>query len=404
MAKILISSLGTGQLQESEYRKTNYSFQGQNYETSFVAYALNKFHNFDKIYLIGTKRSIWDEAYRVFSNKVDDKIWEKLYENKENGTIIEDDLKIFKNMQIPIYAKIIDYGLNEDELWDNFERYIEIANDFNDEDEIYLDITHSFRSLALFSYVMTQFAQSISNKSIKIKSIFYGMLEYSYENNGITPIVDIKLLIDIQEWIKAIDAIKKYSDFNPLVTLLEEENIEKPVQNVFTNINNTINLANMTSMKTFISTANKKLNSIDNSSNKIIKLLTPEISKIINDLNHEKMSDFQFSLAKWFHKNHNYALSYMALAEAIVTKTCELKGYNETTEEDRKEAKKHIDTPWDKMYSATKKEHGKIVDNEGSISYIRNAIAHQLNKNIETKRDIAKLSYFLDEFEKYFNS
>ena len=53
------------------------------------------------------------------------------------------------------------------------------------------------------SFVMTQFATTISDKKFKIGGVFYGMFEYSQENDGKTPIIDLKLLLEIQEWIKA---------------------------------------------------------------------------------------------------------------------------------------------------------------------------------------------------------
>jgi len=50
--------------------------------TSFIADALNKHINFDQIFLIGTKKSIWDEAYIAFAGE-DENYQLKLYEKKE---------------------------------------------------------------------------------------------------------------------------------------------------------------------------------------------------------------------------------------------------------------------------------------------------------------------------------
>jgi len=291
----------------------------------------------------------------------------------------------------------VKYGLDDDELWENFTEFVDIATNIEDGDELYLDITHSFRSLSLMSFVMTQFAHTISNKNFKIKGVFYGMFEYKGDNNGITPIVDIKILLEIQEWIKAIDAIKNYSDFNPLIQLLDENKIEKDVQNTFINLNNNISLANIASIKQFVSTASKKIRAIQNSDNKIVKLLAPEILNLVDRLNKEKMSDFQYELALWFYDNKNYALSYMALAEAIITKTCELKLPDESFEDKdtREEAKRRIDAPYDKYY-------WKYKDTE-TISEIRNNIAHQLSdRKDKVNQDIKKLDLFLNEFKAYF--
>jgi len=397
MAKILISSLGTGFKQDGEYQKAKYEIDGKKYETSFIADALSTHLCIDKLFLIGTKKSIWDEAYSVFGGE-DDSYQELLYEKQEKASISIENLQIFtKNLLKDSKVFIVEYGVNEDELWNNFEKFLEIVEYIKDGDELYIDITHSFRSLSLMSFVMTQFASSIADKNFKIVGVYYGMFEYSGENSGITPIVDIKILLEIQEWIKAIDAIKKYSDFDPLVRLLEEEGVEKEVNKTFIQLNNTIEIANLAALHQFVKTASKKINSIKNSNNKIIKLLAPEVLKLVDELNQDKMSDFQFTLAKWFYRNKNYALSYMALAEAIVTKTCELKFPDEDSSsvETRTEAKKRIDHPYNKEFSTSLNENG--------ISIIRNNIAHQLSdRKDKVNQDIEKLSKFIKTFEPYF--
>ena len=409
MAKILISSLGTGRKSDGGYQQARYKINDEIYETSFVSDAIIKHYGIDKLFLVGTKRSIWDEAYIVFGGD-DDEYHEKLYMKKEDGQVTQDMLSIFdKSVSHQLkfdgsQSFIIDYGINDEQIWSNFETFLQISDLINDGDELYLDITHSFRSLAIMSFVMTQFTASISDKKFEIKAMLYGMLEYQSENEErIAPIVDLSILLVIQEWIKAIDAIKKYSDFDPLVAILDKEGIEKNVKNTFINLNNTIDMANMAAMQQFVGTASKKIRAISESDNKVIKLLAGEVIKLVDELNHERMSDFQFALAKWFCNNKNYAMSYMALAEAVVTKTCEIKGYDSTKEEGRKEAKAHIDHPYGQHYTATKKVKGKIVINEGSISDIRNNIAHQLDAGSDNVgRDIEKLKFFIDTFESYF--
>jgi len=395
MAKILISSLGTGSKREGAYLKAKYNIDNKVYETSFIADALNRHLGFDKIFLIGTKRSIWDEAYMAFGGE-DEEYIEELYEKKELGKVDENLLEKFtKTLPYGLEVKIVKYGLNEDELWENFTEFLTIVEQIEKNDELYLDITHSFRSLSLMSFVMTQFAQTISDKNFKIKGVFYGMFEYQGENNGITPIVDIKILFEIQEWIKAIDAIKNYSDFNLLVNLLDENSIEKDVQNTFISLNNNISLANIASIRQFIKTASKKIKTINSSENKIVKLLAPEILKLVEELEQEKDSDFQYNLAQWFYKNKNYALAYIALYEAIITKSCELLSYDIEDHKKREEAKRSIgDDKYGKFF------YTKYND---SISVIRNSIVHQSSdRKSKVANDIKKLKKFIDTFEDYF--
>jgi CRISPR-associated Csx2 family protein len=395
MAKILISSLGTGQRADGSYSKAKYKIENEIYETSFIADALNRHLDFDKIFLVGTRKSIWDEAYMVFGG-TDDVYLETLYEQKELGKVDEAFLERFKETTVKgLEPSIVKYGLDDSELWNNFTEFLAIAEKIEDGDELYLDITHSFRSLALMSFVMTQFAHTISDKNFKIKGVFYGMFEYKWENSGVTPIVDIKILFELQEWIKAIDAIKNYSDFNPLVRLLDENKIEKEVQNTFINLNNTIGLANIASIRQFIQSASKKIKSIENSENKIVKLLAPEIVRLVEELDKERESDFQYILAQWFYKNKNYALSYIALYEAIITKSCELSNYDISNHDLRENAKRSIGYDRYGKYFYTKYDD--------SISVIRNAIVHQSHDRKQlVALDIKKLERFIDSFEGYF--
>ncbi len=409
MAKILISSLGTGRKSDGGYQQARYKIDDEIYETSFVSDAIIKHYSIDKLFLVGTKKSIWDEAYMVFGGE-DEEYHEMLYMGKEDGNITQSMLSVFNRSvshklgQEGSQVFIVDYGINDDQIWSNFETFLSISDLINDGDELYLDITHSFRSLAMMSFVMTQFTSSISDKKFEVKAMLYGMLEYQGESEEhIAPIVDLSILLEIQEWIKAIDAIKKYSDFDPLVSILDKEGIEKNVKNTFVNLNNTIDMANMAAMQQFVGSAGKKIRAIGESDNKVIKLLAGEVIKLVDELDHKRMSDFQFALTKWFYNNKNYAMSYMALAEAIITKTCELKDYDAKTEDGRKEAKAHIDHPYGQHYSATKRVNGKLVTNEGSISDIRNNIAHQLDaRSDNVGRDIDKLKFFIDMFEPYF--
>jgi len=96
MAKILISSLGTGRRADGSYSKAKYEINKKIYETSFIADALNKYLDFDKIFLVGTRKSIWDEAYMVFGGE-DEGYLEELYERKEEAKVDEQFLEKFKS-------------------------------------------------------------------------------------------------------------------------------------------------------------------------------------------------------------------------------------------------------------------------------------------------------------------
>lgn len=94
MAKVLISSLGTGNKKKGSYSKAKYGIEGQTYDTSFIADALHQHLKFDTIFLIGTKKSIRDEAYTAFGGE-NEKHQETFYEEQEKSKVSKELLENF---------------------------------------------------------------------------------------------------------------------------------------------------------------------------------------------------------------------------------------------------------------------------------------------------------------------
>lgn len=392
MAKILISSLGTGQKRDGGYQKAKYGFDGKTNETTFISKALKEFLDIDSIFLVGTNGSIWDSCYREFGG-VNEELELELLEKIEAKTITQSDLNVVNTMMgANSKCFLIDYGLNENELWSNFGKYLSILDHIKDGDIVYLDISHAFRSLALMSFLMVQFGFGVKNKKFKIGGIYYGMLEVAKENNGITPIVDLKIFYDLMEWIKAIEAFKNYGHADLLVKLFENEaSLEHQEKELFNMFDLNLSLANMSTLQKFINNAKRLLPKLEKHSNPIIKLISPDIVSFVKRMDVAPISKFQFELATWFYENKNYALSYTVLVEAIVTKECENKSIDSKKKENREEAKKNL-------ADSNFLQYKKIVK-------IRNDIAHQRDsKNTNTKKDVNSLEEYLKGAKKFIES
>jgi len=391
MANILISSLGTGDRTKG-YRDAKYEYNGEIKETKVISKALTEFFDIDKLYLVGTNGSYWDNCYVNFGGE-DEEYELGLYEKIVSKSLTHGDLdELCKT--IDKYTQtdgttcfLIEYGKNDKELWNNFEKYLTILDEINDDDILYIDITHSFRSLALMSFLMVQFGQVIKNKKFKIGGILYGMFEYSYENDGISLIVDLKIFYDLMEWIKAIDAFKNYSRTDSIERLLlNDENIHKITTETFKGFDINISFANMVSLKKFIGKAKQSLAVLKDSKSPIVKLLSGDIVDFIQRLDHKDISRFQLELTKWYFENKNYALAFLVLAEAIVSKECENLAYDVQNQESRNEAKKKL---YDRRF---KSDEGKV---SYTISRIRNTIAHQIEKEIDISDEVASFSEYL---------
>ena len=93
--------------------------------------------------------------------------------------------------------------INLSEIEKNFSIFVEAMDYLRDGDEIFLDITHSFKSLPLFTTTALSFIKDVANKKIHLSGIYYGMLEAGREfDNNIVPVVDLSYISELQNWIK----------------------------------------------------------------------------------------------------------------------------------------------------------------------------------------------------------
>ena len=140
--KIFLSFLGIGP--KDGYKKVGYSINGQKLsETHFVQAAEIDYHGqdfFDTIIIACTKTS--KEKYFNELNK------------DLNGKA--EEIEISEN-------------LDPASQWEGFEK---IIGKFLPNDELYLDLTHGFRSIPIMFSVAVNFLQQIKN--IELKAAYYG--------------------------------------------------------------------------------------------------------------------------------------------------------------------------------------------------------------------------------------
>jgi len=398
MAKILISSLGTGNIQkdsDQDYQKTIYKIDNKEYPETLTAKVLVQHFKIDKSIFIGTNKSMWDNLYYSFDGDNEEYL-DFLTKQKESGVAL-DDLTILEKHFDSTFgmrgskALLIEYQKNnQDEIWGNFEKLLEITELIQEDDEIYLDITHGFRYMPILNIFLLEFISIFKSPSINIKGVYYGMF-----SDKISEIIDFKIFFDLLEWTKAINMFKYNSNAQQLVELLSKNGVENDVTKIFTQFNSNLQLANMSSLWQFMKGASKKIKVLSDSNNKIMKLLSTDLITMTQRFDKEKQSDFQYELAVWLHENNNHALSYIALYEAIITKSCELKNYDVNNHNLREDAKKSLgNDKWGKYF---------YTKNDDSLSVIRNSITHQSNERKDmVKQDIEKLKIFIKTFKSYF--
>src|SRR5690606_9719297 len=130
-------------------------------------------------------------------------------------------------------CKLIKFGKNNQEIFENLSIIMDLQKEIQPGDEIYLDITHGFRSIPLFMYLMIDFIQTLrKEESIQLSGIFYGMFEAQDPETSIAPVVDLNPLFQITQWTKGIYEFTNYGNVDLMVKLLKDSKLKDTMKDI----------------------------------------------------------------------------------------------------------------------------------------------------------------------------
>lgn len=408
MSKILISFVGTGphdgDRESRKYRTAKYNFDGKVLETEFVTKAMTEFFHPDKIFLIGTPRSMWERIYETYAdNNVNDDVWydiddwcklsnhdtpvKRLPHQEEVENALGEGSKVF----------LIRYGINEEQIIENINVVLGIRDHLKNGDEIIIDITHSFRSLPLLIMQLILYLKQVENPKVSISHVYYGMLDVKSEFNDEAPIVDISSIINLNNWITGAYAFKLNGSAKEICRLLSESE-GRSAAGLIEKFSNVLNLNDMAQLQSQV----QELSGIKYPTEISRLALEPTLRKFINTFNVKKASLFQYRLAEWHKNNGNYFAAYNDLVECIVTKVCEeTKGYdwqNFVNREAVRKAYKAKDSVWPSgspLYQTS-----VLLDVYRDINPIRNYLVHLTKTQPGKTDDILKVQKLEDAIKK----
>lgn len=403
MARILISFVGTGALTGKgdsmrEYRKTLYRIGDKELgEFPFVAAALTTEHKVDKVILIGTAHSMWEEVYRYFSEKNKREICDKVYIEVSDYCSAADSqspLELPHKREIEsavgdAQIVIIRYGLDEGEISENVGNIIKLNEQFNVGDEIIVDITHAFRSLPMLIMNLLIYMKNVSRKNIIISHIYYGMLEM-FNERKYAPIVDIKGVLDLNDWITGAYSFSQYGNAYKVADILE--GVETSLASRLRQFSDNLNLNHLFALEQEVNNlaALRKAEYQSPLSEMVVK---PIVDEFLRDFgvvgkNHAL---FQFRIAQWQYKHRNYASSLISLQESILTYICQKEELDWRNKEDRDEAKKRVNSYPD-------------LHCYFEINRLRNSVAHNLKTEKNAQTIIVRLGAALKKVGKVIKS
>ncbi|RMG78885.1 MAG: TIGR02221 family CRISPR-associated protein, partial [Bacteroidetes bacterium] len=381
--KILISFLGTGPLEEQgskrKYRTARYRFNNAEEERSFISLFLAEQLHADKLYIIGTHKSMWEELYdRIVpsSEQKEDFILHQLipeidkpYDGNWNEEVFN-QLEREINRYAPFLVKflILKYGIDEEEIKYNIEKTIQtLQQDFSSTTtkeaiSLHMDITHSFRSLPVLIQQVIQFFVQLNEKKIQFVGIYYGMMEV-IGDLGYAPVINLSKIAEIGKWANAAYAFENFGNGYLLSGLIQKTNPSE--SKLIKEFSDTLNLNLIFHVKGKV----QQLKGILNKEYPFLGQLF--IPKVLEDFagqfqNTDQDSEFQLQLAKWQYRKKRYGLAVLILYEAMITWICEQESLTTTSKNDRDQAKQLLSEKYKNIRS---------IISQYKIDNIRNGVA-----------------------------
>lgn len=108
-------------------------------------------------------------------------------------------------------------GKSPDELWTIFEK---VVGAVPPDSRVVFDITHAFRSIPLISVLAVAYLWSARN--VQLQALVYGAYEARQGDPPVAPVFDLSPMVNLLEWIAAVERFRHHLDGEPLQRLLQQ--------------------------------------------------------------------------------------------------------------------------------------------------------------------------------------
>lgn len=329
--KVFISILGTGFYEKCAY--TDGQNQFPSIPTRFIQRA--------SLELFGAKE--WSKEDRVIiflTKKARELNWNKtIAERKRNGKDTPEPYKgleaVLQEMDLKAQVEDRDIkdGMNKEEIWEVFQT---IYDTLEEGDEVYMDLTHSFRFLPMLLLVLGNYAKFL--KGITIENIVYGNYDARNAENE-APIISLLPLASLQDWTFAAANYLQNGRVMQLEDLANKE-LREILQNT-KDINQDARALNkyVKTLSTFTKDllncrgqairSGEAINAIRTEAKRIEKVIITPMAPVLDKINHSLEIFLPnehvfngFYAAQWCFNNQLYQQAITLLQENIVTYIC----------------------------------------------------------------------------------
>lgn len=307
--RVLVSFIGTGKPaaneDKKEYETAFYKLPNEEViESSLITSVLFDYLKPDKLVVIGTPKSIWSELSQIkgLGDIDNEEIYKKIFEETWSGEVNPEILKEWENflsqkLNKKISLNVVPISATE-EIVDILYSQIPVNTE-----EIYLDITHTFRHFPLIASFTLPVLKYI--KGFKKLSLIYAMFKKKPDSS---PVIFMHLPNKLMELLEAVSLTENAGNFERFADILEIPDIKELYLKIETN--------RKISNRQFRNIINKARGLEEKS---IIHKISSEIlQEVFRDLEGELLSLRMANRAVFFAQRKQFLKAYTLIYEALV--------------------------------------------------------------------------------------
>lgn len=224
----LISFLGKSKFDPNTgYRTANYRFEpGFARQVPFFGMALREYLQPQRLVLVGTAGSMWDVFFDREGQEHGDELL-ALIDAAANDAVTREMLvshaaRLSEKLGIEVQCLLIGYARDEHE---QAELLLSLADVVREGERVALDVTHAFRHLPMLALVAARYLGKV--KAVQIEDIYYGALTMEDAVTGETPVLRLKGMLTMLDWVDALATYDKDGDYGVFAPLLQADGMDR---------------------------------------------------------------------------------------------------------------------------------------------------------------------------------
>ena len=223
MSATLISLIGKSRLDpQTGYRTANYRYpDGTTRTEPFFGLGLKECIHPEKLILVGTRGSMWD-VFFDHQNVQDESILALIdavpEERVTQAMLTAPAQQLTERFGIPVQCLLIPYAENETE---QAQILLELARAVEPGESIVLDVTHGFRHLPMLALVAARYLKYV--RRVTIQDVYYGALEMTDKQNGVTPVLNLGGMLHMLDWVEALAVYEHSGDYGVFAELFQQD-------------------------------------------------------------------------------------------------------------------------------------------------------------------------------------